>query len=204
MSHGRGIPAGYVNALEKRLAETERALFFALAEASAATHSEAASQPALRPSVLSRSTPTTQQEKAELMTLWNKSPLENRAQVEAWFEANREEGALPVSTNLGQTRIVRDLDAVAPVTPPTEGHANVGGIAAQTDYNGQLGGSVSSPADDRQSHHSSSPRLTMRAQRAPRLSRHSPLSRGSLTPGASLPQTSRANRFANDNKRLYF
>ncbi|KAG6366591.1 hypothetical protein INS49_000769 [Diaporthe citri] len=200
----RGIPAGYVNALEKRLAETEKALFFALAEARAGTHGDAISRPSLRSSVLSRSTPTTQQEKAELMALWSKSPLEDRAQVEAWFEVNKEEGALPVSVDLGQTRTVRELEAVAPVTPPTEGPANAGSLAARTYHDGQLGGSVSTPADDGQSRDSGSPRLSMRAQRAPRLSRHSPLSRGSTTPGAGLPQTSKANRFANDNKRLYF
>lgn len=152
--------------------------------------------------MLSRSTPTTQQEKAELMSLWTKSPLEARAQVQAWFEANREEGALPASMGLGQARIVGEIDAVAPVTPPTEGATNVGSLAAQTHHNAQLGGSVSSPADDGQSRHSISPRPSLRAQRAPRLSRHSPLGQGSTW--ASLPQTSRANRFANDNKRLYF
>lgn len=138
------------------------------------------------------------------MALWSKSPLGDRAQVEAWFDANREEGALPVNVDLDQTRAVREFEAVTPVTPPTEGPANIGSLAAQTYHNGQLGGSVSTPADDVQSRHSGSPRLSMRAQRAPRLSRHSPLSRGSTTPGASLPQTSRANRFANDNKKLYF
>lgn len=202
--YDRGIPAGYVNALENRLAETERALFFALAEARAGTHSNTASQPALRPSVLSRSTPTTQQEKAELMALWSKTPLEGRVNVEAWFEANRGEGASPVSVDVDQTRIVREFDAVAPVTPPTDGPTNVGNLAAQSHHSGQLDDPVSAPAGEGQSHHSGSPRLSMRTQRAPRLARHSPLSRGSTTPGASLPQTSRANRFANDNKRLYF
>lgn len=202
--HDRGIPAGYVNALEKRLAETEKALFSALAEARAGTLSNTAPQPALRPSVLSRSTPTTQQEKAELMALWRKSPLEDRAHVEAWFEANREEGASPVSVDFDQTRAVREFDAIAPVTPPTDGPARTGNLAAQSHPNGQLDGPVSVPASEGQSHHSASPRLNMRAQRAPRISRHSPLSRGSTTPGPSMPQTSRANRFANDNKRLYF
>lgn len=154
--------------------------------------------------MLSRSTPTTQQEKAELMALWSKSPLENRGQVEAWFETNKVEGASPASVDFGQTRTAIELDAIAPVTPPTEGVANIGNLAAQTAQTGPPGGSVSTQVDDGQSRHSSSPRLSMRVQKAPRLSRQSPLSRGSTTPGASLPQTSRANRFANDNKRLYF
>lgn len=203
-SHGRGIPAGYVNALEKRLAETEKALFSALAEARAGAHSNATSRPTLRPSVLSRSTPTTQQEKAELMTIWSKTPLQDGAHVDAWFEANREQGASPIDIDFGQTRAVRELDAVTPVTPPTEGPANFGSLTAQTHHNGQTGGSIPALADDGQSRHSGSPRLGMRAQRVPRVSRHSPLSRGSTTPGPSLLQASRANRFASDNKRLYF
>lgn len=203
-SHDRGIPAGYVNALEKRLAETERALFLTLAEARTGTRGDPTAKPAMRPSVLFRSTPTTQQEKAELMALWGKRPLEGLSQVEAWFEANTEEGGLQASVDSRQTHAVRELDAVAPVTPPTEGPANIGSLAAQTHHNSQLGGSSSTAADDGQSRHSASPRLSVRAQRGPRFSRHSPLSRGSTTPGATLPQTGRASRFANDNKNLYF
>lgn len=205
LGHDRGIPAGYVNALEKRLAQTERALFLALAaEDRAGTHGNSTPQPALKPSVLSRSTPTTQQEKAELMALWSSTPLEDRAHVEAWYEANREQGASPGSIDFGQTRGVRELDAVAPVTPPTDGPANVGSLAAQSHHSSQLDAAVSGPASEGHSHQSASPRLSMRAQRAPRVSRHSPLSRVPTTPGASLPQTSRANRFAKINKRLYF
>ncbi|KAH8765434.1 hypothetical protein F5883DRAFT_557052 [Diaporthe sp. PMI_573] len=202
--HRRGIPAGYVNALEKRLAETERALFFALAEARPGTHSEATARPALRPSLLFRSTPTTQQEKAELMALWGKTPLEESAQVEAWFEANTEEGGHQASVGFSQTHAVGEVDAVAPVTPPTEGPGNASSLAAQTHHNSQLGGSSSTAADDGQSRHSGSSRLSVCAQRVPRVSRHSPLSRGSTTTRANLPQMSRASRFANDNKNLYF
>lgn len=203
-SHDRGIPAGYVNALEKRLAETEKALFFALAEARAGTHNDSTARPAMRPSLLFRSTPTTQQEKAELMALWGKTPLEERAQIEAWFEANTEEGGLQASVDFSHTQAVRELDAIAPVTPPTEGSANIGSHAAQTHRNSQLDDSSSTAADDGQSRHSGSPRLRMRAQIGHRLSRQSPLSRGSTTRGENLPQTSRAIRFANDHRKLYF
>lgn len=204
--HDRGIPAGYVNALEKRLAETERALFFALAEARAGTgtHGDSTARPAMRPSLLFRSTPTTQQEKAELMALWGKTPLKERAQIEAWFEANTEEGGLQASIDSSQTQAVRELDAIAPVTPPTEGSTNVDIHAAQTHGNSQLDGSSSTAADDGQSRYSGSPRMRMRAQLGHRPSRQSPLSRGSTTRGENLPQTSRAVRFANDNRKLYF
>lgn len=154
--------------------------------------------------MLSRSTPTTQQEKADLMTAWTARPLEERAQVEAWFEANREEGLFPASMDPGRNRAVRELDAVAPVTPPTEGQTNAASLSGQPHDSNGLGGLVSAPAGERRSRHSGSPQLSVRPQRATRPSRQSPLSRGSLTPVTSLPQISRANRFASDNKRLYF
>ncbi|KAI3391590.1 hypothetical protein diail_7048 [Diaporthe ilicicola] len=185
------------------------ALFFTLAEsnAGAGIRRDATQGLAMRPSVLSRSTPTTQQEKAELMDLWSKSPLGERAQLEAWFETNRAEGMLPVSREFGQNRALREVDAVAPVTSPTEGQPNVANVAsfsAEEQGNNRLGGPVSPPAGNGKLRHSNSPHLSTRPQRATRLSRHSPLSRGSLTSVASLPQTSRASRFANDNKKLYF
>lgn len=165
----RGIPAGYVNALEKRLAETERALFLALAETRFGTRSDVTAVAAMKPSVLFRSTPTTQQEKAELMAAWGSTPLEERAQVEAWFEANAAEGACGLQT--------------------IEGPAHIGSLAAQTHHGSQLG---------------VPPRLGMRAQRTRRVARQSPTSRGGTTARPTLSQMSRASKFANDNKNLYF
>ncbi|ROW04503.1 hypothetical protein VMCG_05040 [Cytospora schulzeri] len=83
----RGIPAGYVNALEKRLAETERALFFALAEIHAGTvarddYGSPALRQAMGDSVLSDPTPTTQQDKAKLMASWARQYEDDWSQTE--------------------------------------------------------------------------------------------------------------------------
>lgn len=83
-----------MNALEQRLAETERALFVALCELhdDAAPQAGCQGQPsyqAMRESVLSSDAPTTQQEKAELVSSWARRPLENRTQTRAWLESMR-------------------------------------------------------------------------------------------------------------------
>lgn len=82
--YARGIPAGYVSALERRLAETERALFFALAEIhdGVGTAQEDYETP-------SNATATTQQEKTHLLESWADSPLSNREQARSWFESKR-------------------------------------------------------------------------------------------------------------------
>lgn len=90
----RGIPAGYVNTLEKRLAETERALFFALAEIHDRTitqgdYDDPSVDRTMQPSVLFDSMSTTQQEKADLVASWTGNPLRNRAQAQAWFQTRR-------------------------------------------------------------------------------------------------------------------
>lgn len=114
----RGIPAGYINTLEKRLAETERALFFALTEihAGVVAHDDYES-PALRRtmgvSLLSGTAPTTQQDKAGLTASWSKAPLINRRQAQEWFEDKTKEAAVPASVNSGARG---GLDDVAPAT----------------------------------------------------------------------------------------
>lgn len=107
--YSRGIPAGYVSSLEKRLAETERALFFALAEIydGAGTQHDYESMLAsqgMRLSVPSNTTATTQQEKTQFLESWADSPLANREQARSWFESKRQE-ALPGSKQLGSPRI---------------------------------------------------------------------------------------------------
>lgn len=201
----RGIPAGYVNALEKRLAETERALFFALAEARSSTRSDATAVPAMRPSVLFRSTPTTQQEKAGLMAVWGNTPLKERAQVEAWFEENAAGGGLRTRVDFSQAHATGGVDAVPEATPSVVGPANIGSLAAQTHHDSQLGIPSLTAEDDGQGRHSGSPRLRMRAQRTPRRVPGQPrISRGSATARPTLAQMSRASKLANDNKNLYF
>lgn len=112
----RGIPAGYVNSLERRLADTERALFFALVEIHAgAVIDDNYDSQGMKPSVLSRSTPTTQQEKAGLVDEWTRFPLEHRAQAQAWLKS-RQTGPYAVDNSLDQptTGAEGPLDTTTP------------------------------------------------------------------------------------------
>lgn len=81
-----------MNALESRLAETEKALFFALSEIHSGTviQGEYDSQPpdrSMHPSALSTAAPTHQQEKCDLMASWASQPLKNRDQAQAWLRS---------------------------------------------------------------------------------------------------------------------
>ncbi|KAH6645993.1 hypothetical protein BKA67DRAFT_582922, partial [Truncatella angustata] len=76
----RGLPAGYLNSLEKRLLETERALFFALAEIHArctelGDYSDAGLR-LMKPS---------SQTKTELVQSWSRNPLDTRNDGRKWF-----------------------------------------------------------------------------------------------------------------------
>lgn len=83
-----------MNALEQRLAETERALFFALSElhSGAVVQGDYDSQPpdrSMHPTALSTATPTHQQEKWELMSSWASQPLRNRTHAYAWLRSRQ-------------------------------------------------------------------------------------------------------------------
>lgn len=101
-------------ALEQRLAETEKALFFALAELHAGTvaHGDFDSQPpdrAIHPHALSTAAPTHQQEKWELMTSWADQPLKTRDQAVAWWRSRQ------ASTHQRVRGDVRDVGDVGDV-----------------------------------------------------------------------------------------
>jgi hypothetical protein len=90
----RGIPAGYVNNLQRRLAETERALLFALREIydGATVEADYDSQPPdqLMPAFAAlNDAPTTRQQKARQELRWRQTPLGNRAQAKAWLDSVR-------------------------------------------------------------------------------------------------------------------
>lgn len=79
-----------MNSLERRLADTEQALFFALVEIHDGEVVDAEyDSRGMKPSVLSGSTPTTQQEKAEVVDEWARIPLANRAQAQAWLRSKQ-------------------------------------------------------------------------------------------------------------------
>lgn len=83
-----------MNALEQRLAETEKALFFALSEvhSGAAIQGDYDSQPpdrSMHPSALSTAVPTHQQQKCDLMASWASQPLKNRNEAHAWLRSRQ-------------------------------------------------------------------------------------------------------------------
>ncbi|KUI63745.1 hypothetical protein VM1G_10592 [Cytospora mali] len=206
----RGIPAGYVNTLEKRLAETERALFFALAEIHAGVVArDDYESPALRQtmgeSVLSSPTPITQQDKAKLMASWARTPLADREQVQKWFEANRGKAALPTRGGSDADLAKRRLDAV--ITPATP--ANSSAVASN-----RSGQPVTRPHRQSQavtdSSGSSVPEADQRSTQNSWAESHPNIP--SLNPGSeedrpsawNVSQASKARSFARDNTNLYF
>ncbi|KAH8660243.1 hypothetical protein BX600DRAFT_467449 [Xylariales sp. PMI_506] len=80
--HKRGLPAGYVNSLEKRLADTERALYFALAEIYTGTVQ-------LNDYSVSRvggdTRATQSQSKIATTQEWLQCPLRNRNDAKEWY-----------------------------------------------------------------------------------------------------------------------
>lgn len=153
-SGNRGIPTGYVANLERRLAETERALFFALRE----IHERVPMpddyerlQPYRGQSLPVHSdltTPTTQQEKNAFVRSWENYPLGSRAETEAWFRCRLAEaqetsrspqatlssgalsGATAPSPAIARTRSISGFGTVTQPRPtliahePTQRHQN--------------------------------------------------------------------------------
>ncbi|ETS77723.1 hypothetical protein PFICI_09785 [Pestalotiopsis fici W106-1] len=76
----RGLPAGYLNSLEKRLLDTERALFFALSEIHAGSVEQGRYSDAGR-----RFMKPSSQSKTELVQGWTQFPLETRDEARSWF-----------------------------------------------------------------------------------------------------------------------
>ncbi|ORY69085.1 uncharacterized protein BCR38DRAFT_482557 [Pseudomassariella vexata] len=98
----RGIPAGYLNMLEKRLVETERALFFALAE----IHAGIVDNDEYPNAALLATRPSTKS-KSEMMAAWAKQPLGSRERAKSWFLENRD-GAVDAFRNPFNGRSFRE------------------------------------------------------------------------------------------------
>ncbi|KAI0512573.1 hypothetical protein F5B22DRAFT_297220 [Xylaria bambusicola] len=80
--HKRGLPAGFLNALEARLRETEEALFYALSELHEGT---VENQAYARISSSHFARRALSQSKSEMMEMWAHLPLGDRSQAKAWF-----------------------------------------------------------------------------------------------------------------------
>ncbi|KAF5521098.1 Depudecin biosynthesis cluster-specific transcription activator DEP6 [Colletotrichum aenigma] len=83
----RGIPNGYLNKLETRLAETEAALFRVLSGTMDSQAYDAASSPAL----LSQAAWTPRQNKVDRVKEWESLPLQTPTDVQAWFRSKATE-----------------------------------------------------------------------------------------------------------------
>ncbi|KAJ0316036.1 hypothetical protein Brms1b_005690 [Colletotrichum noveboracense] len=82
-----GIPNGYLNKLETRLAETEAALFRVLSGTMDSQTYDAASSPAL----LSQAAWTPRQNKVDRVKEWESLPLQTPTDVQAWFRSKATE-----------------------------------------------------------------------------------------------------------------
>ncbi|KAF9874172.1 hypothetical protein CkaCkLH20_08155 [Colletotrichum karsti] len=98
--NNRGIPNGYLNKLETRLAETEAALFKVLSGHLDSQTYESASSPAL----LSQAAWTPRQNKVDRVKEWDGLPLQTPNDIQAWYRAKATE------TN----DVITDLPAASP------------------------------------------------------------------------------------------
>lgn len=109
-----------MNALESRLAETEKALFFALSElhSGAVVEGDYDSQPpdrSMHPQALSTAAPTHQLEKSDLMASWASQPLKNRAHAHAWLRSRQRHDP----NALGPPAVNTTNDSHQPASGPT-------------------------------------------------------------------------------------
>lgn len=198
----RGIPAGYVNALEKRLAETERALFFALHELhdGEAVHADYQNQPpfkALRESVLSSDTSSTQQEKANLVASWASRPLENRTQARTWLESMRTEAYATDNVHPQGVAQVSLISNAAPSMVPGKPESE------RVEDSESNGNALPGESQQRKTSRRRGKRLRGRASRLSEPYR-SQRNGGAADPPNLAPPSSRASSFAKANKAIYF
>ncbi|RWA09494.1 hypothetical protein EKO27_g5616 [Xylaria grammica] len=97
--HKRGLPAGFLNAMESRLRETEMALFYALSELYEGSiehraYAELSDSPFEHASLQGPA-----QSKSETMEKWASLPLGDRTQAKAWFLNHRIGDSLVVDSS---------------------------------------------------------------------------------------------------------
>lgn len=201
-----------MNSLEKRLAETERALFFALTEIySGITVQDDYNSSPLHQGreelVLSNSTPTTQQEKTNLMASWAGNPLKTRTQAQAWFNSRRagECPAVGGAEHSSQDTIDENPDPATPTVACSKGKATVTPLSA---YHGQVRvGSADSTKRRRARRNFRTAQQHRRSETAEFSYSESSVKhveKGATGSAADLSQTSRTHNFVKANKKIYF
>ncbi|KAJ3574870.1 hypothetical protein NPX13_g4224 [Xylaria arbuscula] len=133
-----GLPAGFLNAVESRLRETEEALFYALSELHEGNIEDRAYAGLSYPRASS-------QNKSKMMEKWAKLPLGDRAQAKAWFLSQRlggdeEEEESPTNLTLAAPRSgVQQKAASSSSSTP-------GGIKSAPAESGRRGGDMTPPS----------------------------------------------------------
>lgn len=164
---------------------------------------------AMGASVLSDPMPTTQQDKAKLMASWARSPLADREQAYAWFEANRGEAALPADEN-SVADVARRVDAVTPSTSSTVISNTSGRPVVHPLRNSQAERASNDTSAARTSQRSSLRDSTQRGmftgweESHPERTPSDPRNGGDTHAARSVSLTSKASNLARTNTKLYF
>ncbi|KXH43537.1 hypothetical protein CSAL01_09989 [Colletotrichum salicis] len=116
-----GIPNGYLNKLETRLAETEAALFRVLSGALDTHGFESASSPALLP----QAAWTPRQNKVDRVKEWDSLPLQTTDDIQAWYRSKATEHNdpaidLPAASPQSLISTVSDPMFAPPPPPPRD------------------------------------------------------------------------------------
>lgn len=202
-----------MNALEKRLAETERALFFALHEiydgvAIEGDYEDQLSHQAISESALSDRTPSTQQGKADLVASWASRPLESRTQTRAWLESMRRTGNSMINVVHQEEAGVQALNgsSTAPATALEISSLLETQTGSETTGNGEPSGSIPPERSQQSSSRASRPKGERARRSATRASEphRSHEDTGVADTSIPAPRPSRASFFANANKSIYF
>lgn len=85
----RGIPAGYVSNLERRLAETEAALFVALTSLRTTSEAVSSADEAIRECLASFKEQTDNETRQEKLNTWYRLPLGSRREQNEWWATMR-------------------------------------------------------------------------------------------------------------------
>lgn len=204
----RGIPAGYVNALETRLAETERALFFTLRElhdgvvAQGDDYGNHVSYQTMSEPALSNRTPSTQQEKADLVASWASRPLENRIQARAWLESMRKTGNSATSgvhQEKARVQALHGTNFAPATTPQVSSLIETQSVSNTTEI---IRPERSQPSSFRTSREKGERARRSATRTSQRYRSHE--DKGAADTAMTAARPSRASLFANANKNIYF
>lgn len=196
-------------ALEKRLAETEKALFFALHELhdGEAVHADYKNEPSyevMREFITSNDTPSTQQEKAERMASWARRPLQNRTQARAWLESVRTVHS--AADDFHRETVANASLASSAVPVMAQGNTTLLRTQSVSDRVGDSesdGNILPEQLQQRKTSHLRGRRSGGSATR-PSEPFSSQMTGGAADPSRSVSPSSRASSFARENQKIYF